>query len=176
MLARCNNPKNPAYKNYGGRGIAVCVGWNKSFLKFYEEMGARPLECSLDRIDNSGGYNKANCKWSTQSEQNRNKRNNRSITYEGVTKCLTDWATELGIKVTTLQKRLLLGWTIREAFGKQVRPLKKRVGWLTVTQKGEIGRRKAKGESSELLATEFSRSVGHINVVYRAYQLEVSLK
>lgn len=28
MKARCLNPKNPEYKNYGGRGISICDAWN----------------------------------------------------------------------------------------------------------------------------------------------------
>ena len=34
-------------------------------------MGEKPENHSLDRIDNSIGYSKENCKWSTITEQNR---------------------------------------------------------------------------------------------------------
>lgn len=74
---RCNNPKNSAYKNYGGRGIKLCERWNL-FTLFVEDMGMRPdKKSSIDRIDNNKGYYKENCKWSTRSDQNRNKRNQR---------------------------------------------------------------------------------------------------
>ena len=35
MLQRCSNPKNPDYKNYGGRGIKVCNEWRENFVNFY---------------------------------------------------------------------------------------------------------------------------------------------
>jgi hypothetical protein len=73
MLARCNNPKNKAYKNYGGRGIKVCKEWH-TFVSFYADMGDRPANLQLDRIDNDKGYFKENCRWITSKENNNNKR------------------------------------------------------------------------------------------------------
>lgn len=73
MWARCTNQKKKAYKNYGGRGISVCTRW-LMFQWFYKDMGPRPPGMTLDRKDNDKGYNKANCRWATRSEQERNKR------------------------------------------------------------------------------------------------------
>lgn len=73
MIARCHNPKDTAYKWYGNRGIKVCQSWRDDFLNFLEDMGKRPNERSIDRIDNDKGYSKDNCRWATRKEQDYNK-------------------------------------------------------------------------------------------------------
>lgn len=73
MMSRCNCPSDGSYFEYGGRGIKVCERW-KDFVNFLSDMGERPLGKSIDRIDVDGGYSPDNCKWSTASEQQQNKR------------------------------------------------------------------------------------------------------
>lgn len=77
MKDRCSNKKHPFYSRYGGRGISVCDRWLESFSNFLADMGCRPSAAhSLDRIDNNGPYCPTNCRWSTRTQQHRNKSNN----------------------------------------------------------------------------------------------------
>ena len=74
MKSRCFRRSDPAFKDYGGRGITVCRRWLK-FKNFFFDMGLPPT-CthSLDRIDNDGSYSKKNCRWATPLQQSRNSR------------------------------------------------------------------------------------------------------
>jgi len=76
MIQRCSNPNRSNFEYYGGRGIRVCERWKK-FDNFLSDMGERPEDCSLDRIDHSGNYEPSNCRWATKKEQSNNRRNRR---------------------------------------------------------------------------------------------------
>lgn len=107
LKQRCYNPNELHYADYGGRGILICDRWLNSFENFIEDMGNKPSPThSIDRIDNDGNYEPSNCKWSTKAEQGRNKRNNRWIEHNGVTKHLQGWADHLSIQVSTLHSAL----------------------------------------------------------------------
>lgn len=74
LTQRCTNPKNKRWQHYGGRGIRVCDRWLASFEAFYADMGARPPNTSIDRIDVNGHYEPGNCRWADAKTQRANQR------------------------------------------------------------------------------------------------------
>lgn len=109
MKARCQNPNVLAWKNYGGRGIAVCERW-QDFANFFEDMGDPPPGMTLDRIDNDGDYSPENCRWTSRRTQSLNRRAARMVTVRGQTKTVSEWADEVGLNFQTLWRRLDSGW------------------------------------------------------------------
>lgn len=73
MKQRCTNPNYDNYRYYGALGITYCKRWEK-FESFLEDMGERPPNKSLDRINPYGNYEPHNCRWATSIEQANNKR------------------------------------------------------------------------------------------------------
>lgn len=81
---RCTNPKDPAYKNYGAKGILLCNEWLNDPKAFCEYVGVAPSEKhSIDRVDNSKGYEPGNVRWADDYEQANNKTNNVKIEFQG---------------------------------------------------------------------------------------------
>ena len=113
MNERCLNRNSPAYKHYGGRGIKICEEWLR-LENFYRDMGERPENKTLDRIDNNGNYCKENCKWSTPKEQSNNKRDNHLLTYCGKTRTVSQWAEELNINRSIIAGRITRGFSIEK--------------------------------------------------------------
>jgi hypothetical protein len=76
MKQRCLNEKNICYENYGKRGITVCERWlgENGFVNFLSDMGPRPADTSLDRINVMGNYEPGNCRWADSATQHANRR------------------------------------------------------------------------------------------------------
>lgn len=122
MRQRCNNPKNRAYPNYGGRGVSICDEWDDfaafrdwALLAGYDE-NAKRGKFTLDRIDVDGNYTPENCRWADMSIQTNNRRETVYITYEDETHALTDWAKITGIKYHTLWRRYKKGLEPQKIF------------------------------------------------------------
>lgn len=115
MINRCTNINSKDYKNYGARGIRVCKRWFK-FENFLTDMGERPDNMTLDRVDNNGNYCKENCRWATIKQQHRNMRSNIFFTINSETKCLKEWCEIRNLKYSTVSMRInQYGWNIEEA-------------------------------------------------------------
>ncbi len=110
MIARCRNLKsNDKYKNYAGRGIGVCDRWRESFVNFLEDMGERPKDKTLDRVNNNGNYEPNNCRWATQREQMNNVRYNINISFQNKTKTLSEWCRLLRLNYDMAYNRFKRG-------------------------------------------------------------------
>lgn len=83
MKERCNNPKHRMFSYYGGRGIKVCRRWLR-FKEFLMDMGIKPQGLQIDRIDPEKGYEPANCRWVTSSQNNANRRPFSSTGFKNV--------------------------------------------------------------------------------------------
>ena len=131
MQERCYNTSLPAYRHYGGRGIAVCSRWRDAFGSFLADMGDPPtLKHELDRKDNDKGYwcgkpecsecgprgREANCRWVTHRAQMNNTRASHVIEFRGRLRTVHEWAELVGINPRTLTARLKrLNWSVERA-------------------------------------------------------------
>lgn len=104
---RCLNPKNKDYMNYGGRGIKVCARWLDSFSNFLSDMGEAPDGMTIDRFpDQNGDYGPGNCRWASLRDQQNNRRNTVFLEYKGIKKSISEWATDFGINLDALYRRV----------------------------------------------------------------------
>lgn len=116
MKARCYNKSNPDYQRYGGRGISVCDEWRSNFQNFFSDMGQRPKNTTLDRVDVNGNYQKENCRWATPPVQQRNKSTNRVVEFCGVKMTLVELAEKTGVPYQRLHERIVRrGWLVDDA-------------------------------------------------------------
>lgn len=108
MRARCGNPKNKRYKNYGGKGVVVCNEWINNFENFQEWALSNGYsdELTLDRINVDGDYAPLNCRWTAIETQANNKTNCRYIEFDGKKQSLAQWCRELNLNYGTVSSRI----------------------------------------------------------------------
>lgn len=111
---RCENPNNPAYKNYGGRGIACLFFGPVEFIEWAEANGYR-AGLSIDRIDNDGPYSPENCRWASSKQQCRNTRRNRIVEHGGEALCVAEWAERQNLTLNAVYGRVRKGRTFEQA-------------------------------------------------------------
>lgn len=119
IKSRCCNPNSNRHHVYFDRNIVMCDEWKNSFQSFYDWSIANGYtdELTIDRINNDEGYSPDNCRWVTNKENSRNKRNNRYITYKGKTQCLSAWCEELGLDYKKVHNKLVYqGFDVERVF------------------------------------------------------------
>lgn len=117
MKQRCSNKNADSYRFYGARGIAVCAEWQE-FEPFYNWAlnNGYKEHLTLDRINCNGNYEPSNCRWITMKAQQRNRRSNHNLTYNGETHTIAEWAEITGINQGTITRRInVLNWSIERA-------------------------------------------------------------
>lgn len=119
MRERCFNQKNKQYTDYGGRGITVCERWN-DFVNFLADMGEVPKGLTLERVDNEKGYSPDNCLWASRASQVRNRRNTKTLEFQGAIKPVAEWAEIMLIPYNTLRCRVAKGWDATKALTTKV--------------------------------------------------------
>lgn len=116
MIERTSNPNNNRYHKYGGVGIKVCERWLESFQNFLDDLGTKPSPIhTVDRIENSKGYYKENCRWATPKEQSRNRSTTKMIKYKGEYIPLIELSERLGLNPKLVRGRIYKGHTLEEA-------------------------------------------------------------
>lgn len=122
MWRRCTNPTHSGYHRYGGRGISVCERW-RNFDAFLADMGRKPsARHSIDRINNDGNYEPANCRWATPEQQQGNTINTHLVTFRGETAPFRVMSAKYGLKEQTAMNRLRHGWDFERLFTTPVNP------------------------------------------------------
>ena len=113
---------DPAWDDYGGRGIGVCAEWLSSFEAFVADMGERPSAGhSIERLDNDGDYEPGNCVWATRAIQARNRRSNHIIEVNGLSLTIVDWAARIGASPSAIHDRIRRGWDMKRVVTEPVR-------------------------------------------------------
>jgi hypothetical protein len=119
MMRRCSDPKDHAYPRYGGRGIGVCLNWQR-----YEPFRAWALsagyqdDLEMDRRENGRGYAPDNCRWVKRRVNALNRSDNLPhISAFGEAKQISTWHDDPRCRVTyrTLWRRLAAGWPPEQA-------------------------------------------------------------
>jgi len=117
MLRRCHNPKYGQFKDYGGRGIRVCSEWMtyEVFENWALENGYSD-SLTIERDEVNEGYSPSNCRWIPKSEQVRNSRVARRISFDGKIMTANEWSKKTGIKHSTILSRIYRhGWSAEKA-------------------------------------------------------------
>lgn len=114
MVKRCKSDDARFYGSYKRKGITVCNRWI-DFKAFLHDMGERPVGMTLDRINNDGNYEPANCRWASSREQANNRSNNTIRLFNGKSYTHAELSRLAGISDELLHYRITAGWPLEKA-------------------------------------------------------------
>lgn len=116
MKQRCYSIKCKDYPSYGGRGIVVCDRWKNSYQLFLFDLGERPNNTTLERVNVDGNYEPKNCIWASAKDQAGNRRNNRIVFYKGQDAKLIALCRTHKLNLRTVRSRIRSGWNEKDWF------------------------------------------------------------
>lgn len=116
MKARCLNPSNHKFKDYGGRWIKLCDEWMQfePFAKWAMDNGYRE-DLSIDRKNNDGNYEPSNCRWITNKQQANNTRKTKKHIIDGKEYSAYELSLISGVPNRLIDSRIRKGWGILDA-------------------------------------------------------------
>lgn len=122
MIQRCENDKHPAYHNYGGRGISVCLEWRNDFRSFHDWAvnNGWDKDLEIDRRNNNLGYCPENCRIVTTRENCNNTRRNIMVLCDDEELTLTKACEKIGIDYHLVRQRMRVqGWSFEESVNRK---------------------------------------------------------
>lgn len=93
----------------------MCDRWRFSFAAFLEDMGLRPEGCTIDRLDQTKGYEPGNCQWASFEEQTINRGTTRLYRWAGTWMTTRQISERENVPFNTLRKLVRSAHTIQAA-------------------------------------------------------------
>ena len=119
---RCSGMGKNNKKYYYDKNIYICKEWANNYMSFrnWALNNGYNDTLTIDRIDNSKGYEPDNCRFVNRTEQANNKTNNFIVYYKGEKYTLAQLSKMFNIAPNTIRRRIYLGWDIDRTLNEPV--------------------------------------------------------
>jgi len=131
LYERYRNILRRVYDENRYQGVTICKEWENDYQAFRKWALDNGYDDTLtiDRIDNSKGYEPSNCRWVTLKEQANNRSNNKIVEYQGKNYTISQLADCAKLPYNTVKQRIENGWNIDDAVKT---PYKSRKKWSEI--------------------------------------------